>query len=878
MGIKGSFGKCIIDKNSYAECISIDEEQLMSFLKDNELNLKGLKIENSFIPLIELFPIIKIKRLDFLTIQNSRVKSIVQAEQGVGGFKYSDQLDLSFNDIEDTSFLTNMTCDKIVMHHNKIEFFDSRVLDRNYRLTSLDLSHNNIINITRLNRGFYYLNLSHNSIEDLGNIFENLHEFNVVDLSYNKLKAVSLNNFFIFGGVRSYLNLSNNNIHTITYTSIEPLRDMWNRIPQSPEYDYGPITINFSFNKVEMKGEIMDYMKANGLRISLIFESNNINNLDFFLNRNTTIEGESLSFRNNEIKALHPYFENCSFQELDLSFNAIVSIATSTFEGSNVEELYLNNNKLTSLNFEIFNGIFHLRLLNLSHNPLKMVDGSFSKRLQISIDISHCLLETSPKAFGNVNLKDIYLSHNNINSIEPNTFPNLELLDLSYNKLGHLKANVFSGLYVEKSLNLSFNPLSSLEGVFNHSKIKNVTLTDISLTKLTPKDLVGLDFIEHLNLNDNGIRELSNNTFDQLPKLKHIWLDNNSIQILPSNLFGFNKNLISLSIVRNPLSIIPLDCFSHKMKLMNLSLTINGKIMKKRFFNLIFLEELHIVLSKITDIQKYGFKGLVSLKKLNFENSTVSKLEPGAFIGLRNVKELDTQNLFANVNILRPKMFVGLQKLETLNLSNIGISTIEDGAFFGLDNLANLSLGGNKIGNLPKNSFLGLKSLKMLDLSHNNLTGRESTFPIGTFRDLINLTHLHLQYNRIIKFHIGEFSNLRNLRFLNISHNQLSYLDRHLLFPLKQLEVLDINSNHVIKFDYHFTLKHLSNLKMIGIGENKWPCENMTIMLNIFEQHNVNYRQISKLEFETENIGGIYCVHVCNYLYCPTEEDLVVTY
>ncbi|XP_045466564.1 insulin-like growth factor-binding protein complex acid labile subunit [Harmonia axyridis] len=324
--------------------------------------------------------------------------------------------------------------------------------------------------------------------------------------------------------------------------------------------------------------------------------------------------------------------------------------------------------------------------------------------------------------------------------------------------MGIIEDGAFIGLDSFLNLNLSYNKIGKLsKNAF--MVLKKLKISDLSNNNLTKKEST-LDKLNYLDLSGTGIEDLGTNTFDQL-SLKTLRLDDNSIRIIPSNFFNFNDKLVSLSMIRNPISIIPQDSSNHKMKLTYLYLTIHGKILEKRFFNVIFLKGLHIVHSQITELHKYSFKGLVNLKKLNFKNSTILEIEPGAFVGLRNVMESDRENLFANVSSLKSKTFIGLDSLESFNFSKVGMGIIEDGAFIELDSLLNLNLSYNQIEKLSKNAFMVLKKLKISDLSNNNLTKKESTFPIGTFRDLVELTDLHLQHNRIIKLHISTIRHIQ---------------------------------------------------------------------------------------------------------------------
>ncbi|EFA03262.2 Chaoptin-like Protein [Tribolium castaneum] len=90
--------------------------------------------------------------------------------------------------------------------------------------------------------------------------------------------------------------------------------------------------------------------------------------------------------------------------------------------------------------------------------------------------------------------------------------------------------------------------------------------------------------------------------------------------------------------------------------------------------------------------------------------------------------------------------------------------------------------------------FWGVPSLKLLDLTVNNISGVAD----HNFRGLVNLVELNLDDNRITSLQSGVFKHLTELRILTLQRNLLDELVPRLFLKLGKLHMLKLSGN---KFD-----------------------------------------------------------------------------
>ncbi|KAK4880191.1 hypothetical protein RN001_008337 [Aquatica leii] len=92
-------------------------------------------------------------------------------------------------------------------------------------------------------------------------------------------------------------------------------------------------------------------------------------------------------------------------------------------------------------------------------------------------------------------------------------------------------------------------------------------------------------------------------------------------------------------------------------------------------------------------------------------------------------------------------------------------------------------------------TFWGVPSVKILDLSFNNI----SVVFDHNFRGLLNLIELHLDDNLIQKVSSGVFKHLTELRILTLERNRLQELVPKMFARLSKLQVLKLSENKLIE-------------------------------------------------------------------------------
>ncbi|XP_030069817.1 leucine-rich repeat and transmembrane domain-containing protein 2 [Microcaecilia unicolor] len=152
-----------------------------------------------------------------------------------------------------------------------------------------------------------------------------------------------------------------------------------------------------------------------------------------------------------------------------------------------------------------------------------------------------------------------------------------------------------------------------------------------------------------------------------------------------------------------------------------------------------------------------------------------------------------------------------------VDCSGLGLTTIPSD--IPLDTQTLLLLN-NKLTTLSGPVFANLSALHYLDLSHNFL----DLLPQDVFRDLVNLTDLHLRNNSIRTLDKPLLQRTVLLRRLDLSLNGLSQLPTGLFDDLTALHVLSLRSNRLQNLDRE-TFEPLVRLQKLQLGDNPWECD-----------------------------------------------------
>ena len=454
-------------------------------------------------------------------------------------------------------------------------------------------------------------------------------------------------------------------------------------------------------------------------------------------------EGNDFYFK--PVKALH--LEHLIFQDEDISKNPLMEF---THKNSRITGISLYNT-LWKNNEKIPDSLGNLENLEI-------------------LDLSSCYLKTDsfPNDLNNLkSLREVYLQHNNLNSI-PKAF---------------LQLNSIKKLILKKN---------------------NIRLLNSSIGNLTQ--------IETLNLSDNFLEFLPE-SIKNLVNLEIFNLENNSLKEIPE-FIGHLNNLVELNIshcLKDEPNNLPKNFNQLKnLKILNVEGNFWEEDILKTISELPMLEKLTIDSKNIP----YSFKDLSKLKELCIRSAashwhtlpkpitmlySLERLEihylsakelPESINNLRNLKCLSLRH--GNLETL-PKTFGDITSLEGLDLWQTQPLKYLPKSFGGLEKLRTLNLSINCLSRLPK-SFGKLKSLKELHLSTCRLTSLPESFG-----DLSSLERLWLNKNELETLP-ESFGNLTSLIFLTLNQNPLRSLPKSFgnLRSLKELFIVGVN-NHGLK-------------------------------------------------------------------------------
>ncbi|CAA0819976.1 Probable LRR receptor-like serine/threonine-protein kinase [Striga hermonthica] len=326
------------------------------------------------------------------------------------------------------------------------------------------------------------------------------------------------------------------------------------------------------------------------------------------------------------------------------------------------------------------------------------------------------------------NLESLDLSSNNIASLPGDLWSlrRLKKLDLSFNNISGFIPNGVGKLVHLQSLDLSFNHFhgSIPEAIGSLVKLQALNLSNNQLDSDIPLQILKCRYLVYLDLSSNTLTGPLHNGFGAaFRELQFLNLAGNRIT-------GRASDLVGLKSIR--------------------VLNISGNVFRGSVVGVFE------GLTEVIDVSKNRFQGLMgqlrSNSTFNWSNLVYLDISGNQFSGVFstrislfavNLKHLNlAHNRFAKQPFLRVDMF---SNLEYLNLS-----------------------GTNMIGPIPSNiSFL--RSLRLLDLSHNNLTGRIPLIPTA------NLKVLDLSYNNLTgNIPYTLLQHLHNLTTFNFSYNQLN--------------------------------------------------------------------------------------------------------
>ncbi|XP_068087177.1 toll-like receptor 13 isoform X2 [Anabrus simplex] len=346
-------------------------------------------------------------------------------------------------------------------------------------------------------------------------------------------------------------------------------------------------------------------------------------------------------------------------------------------EQRNLQELYLDNNGITSWN---------------DSGMLVPVSGSLRH-----LDLSRSGMSRQ-------------LLQNVIEGLK-STKNNSKLEGLSLAQMGHTE--IPGGLFYYVASSLKYLSLYGNHFTFKTQKPDGA---DISTERDFPTTFPHLPKLEELDLRANSMNFLPPDILQPLPNLTKLLLGSNEFLNLDNNLFRPVKKLTFLSLTNNR----------------NTKLQMSDGI----FSDLKVLEYLDLSFSALSVPTMNTFKGLHSLQKLSLYSTKLERITEQCFSELKNLQVLDISGNKLS-NSIHPTAFVGLTELQELYARGCGLS-LRDVRLDDLHNITVFDLTANNVEQLDMFVNKNLSKLNTLILTGNKIVNwQEQLFSESSVRKLL---------------------------------------------------------------------------------------------------------------------------------------------
>ncbi|CAL5440162.1 unnamed protein product [Camellia sinensis] len=448
---------------------------------------------------------------------------------------------------------------------------------------------------------------------------------------------------------------------------------------------------------------------------------------------------------------------------------------------------------------------------------------------------------------GNLERLDLsFIQFNDIQGCENlSRLENLETLHLRENKFNKSVILCLSSLISLKNLSLQGNKLGDPFPARELTVLKNLETLDLSsneLSSLTMQDsklLSNLSKMRHLDLSGNHFDKDAFRILGALPSLKFLSLVFNQMEGPLSNQVNLEVLLLRGNLLNGTLPMEGLTSF-RRLQILDLSENNFFASIPPSIGALSSLKALSLAQNNLSgSLPIQGLCKLKKLEELDLSHNHFEGILPSCLSNLRSLKFFDI-SLNQFTGNISPSLFGSLNSLEYIDLShNCFEGLFSFGSFANHSNLEVfelisdndkfevetestdwipkfqlkvLVLSNCKLsGEVPK-FLLYENKLKVIDLSHNNLTGsftnwlwvnntglevlnlRNNSF-VGQFclpsYRYINTYWMDISNNRLTAF------NLTSIWRLQLNDNQFAGPLTNVLSKLSKLDFLDISNNYM---------------------------------------------------------------------------------
>ncbi|CAH2037058.1 unnamed protein product, partial [Iphiclides podalirius] len=317
-----------------------------------------------------------------------------------------------------------------------------------------------------------------------------------------------------------------------------------------------------------------------------------------------------------------------------------------------------------------------------------------------------------------------------------------------------------------------------------------------------------------------------------------------------------NAQVETLRFSNNAIKTYWPDPFSDVPNLKRLSFSQNElvEITPDLFTNIESLEELDLSYNKLANLNPLDFTLLRGLKRLNLQSNLLKKIPVGALEPMLVLEDLDLSKNGIYDVLLRRVESEPFKVVKRLSLSGNRIRSVTKESFPVNNSIELLDLSNNVIEIVEETAFVTCTSLRELNLAQNNITFTFAlppslqiailkintlyhwpTFPSG-------ITYIDLSYNRLSDMYDESNVEFDNLEILNIGGNQIKEINMEKKLP--KLFSLDISYNFIKDVPKCLSSQILPKLEELRMDGN--PVEDIYFK-NILSLKNLYLNDMNKL-------------------------------
>ncbi|KAI1725771.1 leucine rich repeat domain-containing protein [Ditylenchus destructor] len=315
-------------------------------------------------------------------------------------------------------------------------------------------------------------------------------------------------------------------------------------------------------------------------------------------------------------------FKNLRIKKLVLDNNRIKSIQKDAFRGleSVLQELYINNNKLSEVPMAAIQGLRALNVLSLRCNKIgNLTDAVFldtPSLIEVNLGCNK-ICKIDENAFGEVKntLQNLILDNNCLKRIPSKAIDGMQFLialHIKYNEIEKLGSNDLRNMTSLSMLTLTGNAISHISKNFTHNtpNLRYIYLGENALSSIEAGTMKQFSQAEIIDLSYNNLPEITVDLFNGMENLQHLNLEANAIKDVAPGAFATTPLLLLW---------LPHNCLT--------------SVSPNMFQGTPFLKQVSIAYNNIRNVQAFSFAHLANLHTLDLSNNKLQSIQPSAIMG-----------------------------------------------------------------------------------------------------------------------------------------------------------------------------------------------------------------------------------------------------